>query len=298
VAVSAQKAAVQVKAAGTTEKAKPAKRPDVAAKPATVAPASPDVAEAAPPVALPEPATVSDVAMAAPVEIDQNVGSAIREVGLAAREAVPSPRPKPQALIAKNAKAAATQEAKAPAPRANPDALTVLIAKLNAADAAGAPAPESVELPSVEETLDAPSAVPAPAPEAKAPEAKPSAIKVSEAKPIEAKPSESKPATPTATATATTTAARRPSLVKRATAKRVARHEDSAAKPLNLADVGAVQPMRSLVQSRNHDDGFSLVRSRTLPDGRRVTVWQRREEPAPRSSSPLLAFGSLFGGRY
>jgi hypothetical protein len=293
VAVSAQKvaAAVEAKSTGTAEKAKPAKRPEIAAKPNAVAPESREVVETRP-AALREPVTVSDAASAPPGETDDNVGSAATEAMPSPREAVPSPRPKPQALTAMTAKPAAMQEAPAPAPRPNADALAVLIAKLNAADAAGAPAPETVELPIAEAPAETPSAMPAPAPDVKAAEAKPSATKPAESKPIEAKPSEAKPAAVPAAAAA------RPAVVKRVTAKRVARHEDPSTKPLHLADVRAQQPMRSLVQSRNHADGFTLVRSRTLPDGRRVTVWQRPVVEPPRSSSPLLAFGSLFGGRY
>jgi hypothetical protein len=292
VAVSVQKAAaVEAKSTGAAEKAKPAKRPDIAAKPSPIAPESRDVAEAARPAALPEPVTLSDALSATPVETDANVGLAAREAMPTPREVVPSPRAKPHALIARNAKEPAAQEATAPASRGNPDALAALIAKLNAADAAGAPAPETVELPSAEAPAEIPSATPA-APEVNAAAAKPSEAKPAESKPIEAKPSEAKPIAATAAAAA------RPAVVKRVAAKRVARHEDPGNKPLNLADVRALQPMRSLVQSRNHADGFTLVRSRTLPDGRRVTVWQRPAAEPPRSSSPLLAFGSLFGGRY
>lgn len=264
-AVTAENAAaVEIKSAA--EKAKPAKRLEIAAKPKIVPPESRDVADAAPPTARDAaPVTVSDMtAVAKPAEIDDNVG-------FIARQAVPSPRPKPEALVAMAAKLPAADEAKVPT--SNADALAALIAKLNAADATGAPAPETAELPSPDTPAETAAATPQPAPEVK-----PSAAKPSEAIPAEVKPAQA--STP------------KPPIAKRVASTRTPRHDSSATKPLNLADVRAQQPMRSLVHSRNRADGFTLVRSRTLPDGRRVTVWQRPAEASP--SSSLLAFGSLF----
>jgi hypothetical protein len=155
--------------------------------------------------------------------------------------------------------------------RAKPDALATLIAKLNAADAAGAPAPETAELSSPDDPVEPAAATAEPASEPKP---------ASEAKPADAKPQAAKPAQ------------RKPAISKRAESKRLARQDNSANKPMNLSEVRGLHPMSSSVQSQNRADGFTLVRSRTLPDGRRVTVWQRPAEPRP--SSPLLAFGSLF----
>jgi hypothetical protein len=239
-----------------SERTKPAKRQEVASRPNAVPAAAParEVAEAAPQAARPELATVADAVPPKPAEVDDNVG-------LAAREAVPSPRPKPEALIAMAATPA----------RAKPDALATLIAKLNAADAAGAPAPETAELSSPDTPVEPAAATAEPTSEPKP---------AAEAKPSDAKPHAAKPAQ------------RKPAISKRAESKRLARQDNSANKPMNLSEVRGLHPMSSSVQSQNRADGFTLVRSRTLPDGRRVSVWQRPAEPRP--SSPLLAFGSLF----
>ena len=265
--VTAENAAtVEIKSAG--EKAKPGKRLEIAAKPKIVAPESRDVSHAAP-ATVPlgaAPVAVSDMtAVAKPAEIDDNIG-------LIARQAVPSPRPKPEALIAMAATPATAtyDEPKVWASRAKPDALASLIARLNAADAAGAPAPETAELSSFEAPAEAVAETLQPAPE----------VTSAAAKPVEAKPAEVKPAAP-----------------KRAASTRARRYDNrevAASRPLNLAEVRALHPMGSSLQARNRANGFTLVRSRTLPDGRRVTVWQRPAEPAARSSSPMLAFGSLF----
>ena len=204
--------------------------------------------------ARPEAVTIANAAPAKPVEVDGNVG-------LAAREPVPSPRPKPEALVALAATASPEDDAKAAAARAKPDPLATLITKLNAAETAGTPAPETAELSTSEAPAETPAEV-----RAEVAEAQPAA---------EAKPN------PRA----------KPVAAKRVAAKRPARHEYLANRPLNLADARAYAPSRSVVASRNEADGFSLVRSRTLPDGRRVTVWQR---PADDPSPPLFAFGSLF----
>jgi hypothetical protein len=239
-----------------SERTKPAKRQDAASRPNAIPAAAParEVAEAAPQAARPEPAAIADAVPPKPAEVDDNVG-------LAAREAVPSPRPKPDALSAMAATPA----------RAKPDALATLIAKLNAADAAGASAPETAELSSPDDPVEPAAATAEPASEPKP---------ASEAKPADAKPQAAKPAQ------------RKPAISKRAESKRLARQDNSANKPMNLSEVRGLHPMSSSVQSQNRADGFTLVRSRTLPDGRRVTVWQRPAEPRP--SSPLLAFGSLF----
>jgi hypothetical protein len=250
--VETKSAAADTKSVVASERTKPAKRQDVASRP-NAAPAR-EVAEAAPQAARPEPATIADAVPTKPAEVDDNVG-------LAAREAIPSPRPKPEALTAMAATPA----------RAKPDALAALIAKLNAADASGAPAPETAELSSPDTPVERAAETAEPASEPKP---------TTEAKPADAKPQATKPTQ------------RKPAISKRAESKRLARQDNSANRPMNLAEVRGLHPMSSSVHSQNRADGFTLVRSRTLPDGRRVTVWQRPAEPRP--SSPLLAFGSLF----
>jgi hypothetical protein len=77
------------------------------------------------------------------------------------------------------------------------------------------------------------------------------------------------------------------------------REEAIATRPRRDDDMNAERRPRD-VEARNERDGFSLVRSRVLPDGRRITVYRKYDDNSgrvpERRPAPQSIFGLPFGG--